>query len=1072
MKQASSGILLLSIGTIVASIPLQPANAEIVRLKDGTSFAGRVVEESPTSIRLKSGTADGPKELTFATDDVVAVRRTMDEVAEINSCIEPTVLRRWCEGYFHSDMAILAVQCVERLVVLDAGLKARICDTGSAEYQIFWNRLIFRQRFNSPESSTGAGLLGLAKWADAAGLKADARETLRRAAFADPTLAEVRQLAELWKVSLASWIRVDLTPAIEMSLFMSRIVDQGAEVEAQAGREFFLLPLHYETDVAARVLSRLILPKRDRSAYYGVYSFHRQPTAAVLQSWAESIVFERMELKSTAGGEVQVVWKNNLLPRVRDGEKWKQEAARSRSESERPAGWAVLVLEPELGQREIVLEWGDGSVDVIDLAFIRSIREIRTRGGRIEPDTPELVQALRHLGGRSAAMVELSVETLGMVRAQVTADRIGNWARTVDPVVIALVNRGDYRIDRAVWRYIASRREVPMAAMAQLQSLPHELKLKWIELIGEHGADQAASDSTLIKSLLMSMCSNGSIEECEASLVTMRQLRMKVDWAEFSRISQNAQMAALRQLGGMRGEDAATALLTIMKHVQQSSAAEVARHVRSLGLELSDPRDPLLLKWRDLKSNSDRISLLTVLQPAALNDLVFSRTFAEIVKAGIEAMPNQRGLRRAIFDLVIEQGERFVSGVRLLENEHGVFPLNVRLRMDDPMIAGLVEAARSGSMSQRINAASILVRAGYPAIAADAVSGSNTKPEDTKAIIAALLDRPATALCDGMLGLCGHLLRPESVQFVEPLLGWLSRRSAETPVAEHWRLIAAMKTGVDFQSLAELVSVMRPTQAIAAQRILFEAGHFTAQDRQVFVAAKNAAARQATLAELDLRRAQLVDGNYGVVIVAEVIEAADYSIHSPIEDVELSAIRWRAPHRVTLYGPPVRLASSDIGSDYQVYWENGEIGRGRSRSRLRPVRRPEGSIPALADPSADLLGVKGWGWPGPTGLAGFEVQSAVGPVVLPSTRPVLDEPGEDFATLELTNYAAALLPGSGLLSAEDWGRLSATPLRVTVRYAAFASYVGLIPMREPPLNPAPGQRHLLGMLVMLERIDP
>ncbi|MBK8266985.1 MAG: hypothetical protein IPK83_01220 [Planctomycetes bacterium] len=178
----------------------------------------------------------------------------------------------------------------------------------------FWNKQILRIRAAKlNDTSGGRSWLELAKWAEAAGLRTDAREALRRAGFQDSSLEEVRTLAANWNVSLAPWIAPHFSLATETSLFRKTIRDQQVDVEARPGFEFFLMPIRYAVDGNRRVLSRLILPMKDRSAYYGVYALHRTPTMDAILNSTDSPVYERMELKPATGGANQLSGKTTPL---------------------------------------------------------------------------------------------------------------------------------------------------------------------------------------------------------------------------------------------------------------------------------------------------------------------------------------------------------------------------------------------------------------------------------------------------------------------------------------------------------------------------------------------------------------------------------------------------------------------------------------------------------------------------------------------------------------------------------------------------------------------------------------
>ena len=75
-------------------------------------------------------------------------------------------------------------------------------------------------------------------------------------------------------------------------------------------------------------------------------------------------------------------------------------------------------------------------------------------------------------------------------------------------------------------------------------------------------------------------------------------------------------------------------------------------------------------------------------------------------------------------------------------------------------------------------------------------------------------------------------------------------------------------------------------------------------------------------------------------------------------------------------------------------------------------------------------------------------------------------------TLDLTAYLRAGLAESGLFAAEDISEFVPESYKMTLRYAVFGSYYGVAVTRPLPRElPAPGRRHLINVMLVLERME-
>ena len=190
------------VAALILGFACQRAAGDLVELKDGQSFTGRILADTGTSIRLKTGNSLGPRELEISVSEIKTTRRFAEEVEEINRCADAMTAVRWGQGYFQADLTSLADQCIARALALDSTLQEKPLVEGSEPYVRFWNERVFRIRSNAASSNDARALFELAKWAHAAGLVDHARETLRFAWQANPRAAEIERLAGEWGVLL------------------------------------------------------------------------------------------------------------------------------------------------------------------------------------------------------------------------------------------------------------------------------------------------------------------------------------------------------------------------------------------------------------------------------------------------------------------------------------------------------------------------------------------------------------------------------------------------------------------------------------------------------------------------------------------------------------------------------------------------------------------------------------------------------------------------------------------------------------------------------------------------------
>jgi len=248
----------------------------------------------------------------------------------------------------------------------------------------------------------------------------------------------------------------------------------------------------------------------------------------------------------------------------------------------------------------------------------------------------------------------------------------------------------------------------------------------------------------------------------------------------------------------------------------------------------------------------------------------------------------------------------------------------------------------------------------------------------------------------------------------------------------------------------------------------------TFQDRQGLAIAQGCERRRARLAQIDFRRGLLLDGRYGVIAILETTVSEDRKGRAGDHRSLNTHLRWRSPRRITTILPPLRIESNAEEDSYRVLWEDEALGAGFvKRGRGGPILRlPDSFSPRLERANESMSGKKGWGWTYPL-ETGDRVDRAVGPAILPS-RPVLTVPRSDTMTLEIGPYLRKGLSDEvvAAVGGEQPERLVPESLGITLRYAVFGSFYGVSPkLALPQQEVALGQPHLLGVMLVLERID-
>ncbi len=1074
--------------------PLPRGHGDLVVLLNGEIHAGRAAEETG-SLAVLTGTPEGLRRVTVPAAEVRHVWRGEDEAQAVRDCPNADLLKAWAAGYFWAGLEEPAASCLRRALELEATLDADPLLEGDPSFRGFWNRRVFAHRELRLQNAGSDLLLEAARWAKQADLSAEAVDYLRRAWRADRDSVAVRRTAEEWDVYLGPWRRLDLTPGLVGGMLLSdTIQDEELTVTALPGMTFLVLPYRCTTVDGPQTLHRGSL--RDPRDLYGfaVVQFRTARSLSPLR-FVGGAIYERLDLKiadsgkepTTApttqrsgppGDRFQGIPLNHRGPRLPGPERPFQEPSRDRFREPLPVGGFALVLEIPKSTEKYVVDWADGGRDEVDVALLRRVPlTIHELGYRIESpaesslDPPAGIKAVAEkLSGPSAAMAVLSARRVFRFWEEIGSNLPPKWFDTLEAALIRAGARPEPEVRETVWSGFSTRRVSEATATALAAETP-QVQSEWIALLrarvlraGPDFNGEAAA------TLLMAVLRTDNESLCGQALDVLMGLKEQVDWGLAEKASQRAQSLALSRVRDLADPVAAQRLLrAVLKDVRPATAEEIAAQARRLGMRILSPDDVLLTQWLPNSATVEQIGLLKVMEAIPLGDTLYSRAVDRIVQETTAASADP-AVKLAAMRMLVAQA-RYQRESRADRRPEGEFPLQASLETRDVLVSGLVLAAEHGPADLRLESLAELLLAGYAVQAAQSLrAGGRDDAERLDLLRRLAAAHPEIRRSYGYQALLGQFLRPgpkESITWVTAELVDLEQGCREA--GDCWSLIAAVKAGVDFHELAGLCYPLETEAAYAAFAWLSKIGHLTRQDAMRLQAAGSAAEFQARLEQIDLRRSSIVDGRYGAIAVVELIESQSRpGPHSSDDEARLH-FRWSVPRRVTVPLPPIQLKTVDEDGTIAALWEGAEIGRGQIKNEGR-IRFPLTYAPRLENPEEAWLGRLGWGWPNLPSASPAEAV-ATGPAVLAS-RAASTTLAPGRLNLEVGGLLAQAMRAQKVLSAAQVRQVVPASCPVCVRYAAFGSYYGTGPRRPAPSinQTAPGQGHLLNVMVILERM--
>jgi len=911
-------------------------------------------------------------------------------------------------------------------------------------------------------------------------------------------------------------LEIDLSAALERSLRADGVMDEGGWVPALDGRCFFVVPFRYDPQSEMSV-SRMGLKSKElrQISVYGIRLIASKDGRFDIDEAPEDPVYEKIEIRrnkdgGTPAGELQVF--NTNPPRRAAAEKSEvPRAGGPRKESVPASGLAALILEIPRDSKEIAFELIGAAPERIGLQLVDAAREDfsdRISAAMGESDSDEdsefipvpdvLTRLMEVITDGSPAMSALAIGQLGATRHQWRAEVPKAWQAEADGAVLAQTGRGECTPRRAVWDYFASigpGDALPLACKPEVQELLEEAeaatKVKLLRLIecarsrkgcgGCWGVTRpgAAVDRAAV-CLLGPILRSEDREIVEPAVDLLLSMDLAgVDWKLLGGCSLRAQEALVSRLADIADKSAARSMLRLLLlSPRAETSRQIAETAEKLGFKLRAGEDPILERWDAMNTPAEQGAFLTALSGVDLGEAVYSQQFFEMVRAAATESggkdPAEGARREALWSLGIRQARRMngpIIGARQMPahlSGNTTFPVIVSRTARDPLLAVLSDAARRAPRATRVLALVALLRAGYAEETQRAVLEACKQDTSLSSTVKRILaDRAVSPDCK--LALVGQLLRRDCADIAPMLLDHLDEMLQRTPGSERWRLHAAVKAGLNFIELNELSMTAPPAVSGRILDWMHRLGHMTPQDQLLLAAARTSRNRSEVLERIDLRRAQLVDGQYGVISIVETIRPGRPPEADEPAEARVRRPTWGAPERVTVVLPPLRLETlEEPGSrDQQVFvvrWDDEELGRGVILNKPRAIGGPAKFLPALQSADWNDLAAGRVVGPSPAG-------DGVGPLMLPN-RKVLEGLMPGRLTLMIGEYLRAGLAdhagwsdaGSKLVIPEDY--------KITLSYASFGSYCGCGP--EPTLpagGGAPMERYLVNVMLILEKIE-
>lgn len=892
-------------------------------------------------------------------------------------------------------------------------------------------------------------------------------------------------------------------------------------------------------------ISRATLAGKDARGYYGLRNTPMVNGRIRLDGLEQDPVFEQLDSLPGEGNAGLVVLRNKTGPRrfppddPQKSGKPRQDKLRDEPRTMRSTGAAAILLEiPETAGR-LSFEWPSGVQEMIDLDFLRKLQESGSGQAPPQPSGKDpswttvsvVADALAQLRGPSGAMAALAIERLARLRDRLVAksdkldfdeEALSAWSDEVDSAVIAAAIRDEERVRVAAWRYYCTypAGQSPWALFGETSDrfaeAEPQVQARWVQLVAfglgiedggiwwrqtagvDPGApetpERAAPDAntpTIDRSHAVAIL--GALLRSEDGAVTWEAMKVltalsppPMDWTFLEEASIAGQRAALSLAAEIEDRAIVRPMIqALIASARPETASQIAEVARGLGTAGDEPSDLLLSQWWSLHGRGRKTAFLDALCGIDLGDAVYGRRFSDFIK---DAVSNSGAQRDAAYRLLIAQLQHRRDHVEAAREGaiplHGPFPLILARSANDPLTKGVI-ATHAVSPAVRVEALQALIESGFAERAALCLMDSYPAHDEREAVLDKLIPLADAGHRDAVLALLGALLNQRCESSAGRILDQLSRTIASVDHAEHWRVFAAVKAGVHLVELDEIGRRLGPPTANAVLRWLHALGHMSPQDRQRLAASRDPAERSERLAQINLRRGQLVDGRYGVVAVVSTSQRrVGASATGAIEgESPATTSRWGPPKMVTLTLDPLVLETRVEDDVFKIRWGDRTIGEGRILEQAQPIRGPAAYLPAV-----ETAGL--WGPPPSPGDASQDatadtkdestaaLRRLLGPLRLPHRTP-LERSAPGTMTLDLAAYLASALKAQGVFGDEEVSAMIPDAYKITLRYGVFGSFYGCGPRRTPweseaapsAVNAPPASRYLLNVMLVAERMD-
>jgi hypothetical protein len=1060
------------------------ARADLVVLKDGTYWAG-VGEEVNGRYVLRVARDLRTPPVTFDAQDVARVLKGEQEAREIDGLESTATLSTLVEQYFAAGLEQLARRCLLRAAERDADFAAQICTKAELDLKTFWNRTLLNHRENKLSAGDAAGLLETARWARRAELTEQSIRLLRRAYQNAPDLPELLEQARDWNVDLTPLLTIDLSMALNQSLFQGSLFDERETLFPKDDARFVAVPFRYRCNEEATIDRRSFDVRAVPPVSIRILGFRPlevEDGRLVLPVRPEDPIYERLTIVTDPDGRLTLRGVNTVSP-VRSGDRGPV-APRIGPTRVRLAcnGWAALLVELGLGAQTLKVTTDRTRSEEINLALLETI----TRGPPHPADTgsPEMRRLLRQVLEGTPAVAEAAIRRLALIRREVPPERNETWTEAVDVVLLQALMHSSETVAARAWRAMVDGGPMPAATLAQVSASEPRIWVLVLANVGKDFSDPsvgAAARMNGLRLIHLALKSDDPVV-CAAAVDVLASETSELAPAEAYEglwdASETARSLALARCAKVSDPNRRALLLRpLLQWSELWSRPEWAALLRETPVAVADTSDPLIERWRTGDA-ATRAAVLASLQHIEMLAIVRSRIFADLLREAAGA-DIRREVREHAVTLAIEQARR-----RCIDMAYGAFPACYPAEDEDPIANTLRDVLVRGPRNRRLSAADALLRKGR-VFELDDLLRTIVFPETSErlAFLERLADRPATVRLDALPALLARMLDlvdAEGARRILTLLDALAATRADEPT---YRMNLAVKAGLGWPALAALSCAEDEVLADAASRWVRRLSHFSEQDAIQFFATNDRDIRIDRLRGASNRLGRIVGGEYGVLLVLETSmpivairsapsqrEARESLVDRPSDypgNPELR-VAWKPPARLTLPAGTVVFRPRAQGDSFDVLRDGAVIGTGVAQLTPQRIPRPEDWAPSV------MVAPETWWF-----FYGVEDTDARPPLVL-NVGLAVAEGARAPATvvMEVGGLLEEVLSTWAASSDQPmrWQGVAPRSLKVRARYVGLGTYAGIGQDRQPlprrrPDSPRIHSASFVNCAVLLERLD-